>query len=302
MSFSIDYFNTKVTGIIDALPETAIFGDTAAYASKFVRCSQLPPSQRAVIDACVPGPVDPLAYILTLTDNLGDIKSSGLDFAVNARSDATAYGRFSFSLNGTYLTKWEQQLVKNGEFYDALGNYSVDLNFPVPRWQHVIQIGWDSGPWSANLFNRFKSGYYDFNLGTLDDDIYGKNSVGNWSVYDLSLTWKGVKGLTLTCSTGTRRSATRVRRSRAVMTRESPIRSAACSICRRATSSSSASPARSEKARGLPAGLFNLCAEKSSVAPGRRRPCPGRQPAAPDYGPPTCASTAAPGRRRRRCP
>jgi iron complex outermembrane receptor protein len=198
LSFSIDYFNTEVTGIIDALPETAIFGDTAGYASKFVRCSQLPPSQRAVIDACVPGPVDPLAYILTLTDNLGDIKSSGLDFAVNARSDATAYGRFSFSLNGTYLTKWEQQLVKNGEFFDALGNYSVDLNFPVPRWQHVIQVGWESGPWSANLFNRFKSGYYDYNLGTLDDDIYGKNSVGNWSVYDLSVTWKGVKGLTLT--------------------------------------------------------------------------------------------------------
>jgi iron complex outermembrane receptor protein len=198
VSFSLDYFNTKVKGTIGALPETAIFGDTVAYANKFVRCSQLPPSQAAVIDACVPGPVDPLAYILTLTDNLGDIKTSGFDLAVNARSDATAYGRFSFSLNGTYLTKWEQQLVKNGEFFDALGNYSVDLNFPVPRWQHVIQVGWESGPWSANLFNRFKSGYYDFNLFTLDDDIYGKNSVGNWSVYDLSVSWKGIKGLTLT--------------------------------------------------------------------------------------------------------
>lgn len=198
VSFSLDYFNTRVKGIIGALPETAIFGDPAGYASKFVRCSQLPPAQAAVIDACVAGPVDPLAFIITTTDNLGDIKASGIDLAFNARSDATPYGRFNFALNGTYLTKWKQQLVKNGDFYDALGNYSVELNFPVPRWQHVVQVGWDMGPWAANLFNRFKLGYYDYNLDTLDDDIYGKNTVGNWSVYDLTVSWKGIKGLTLT--------------------------------------------------------------------------------------------------------
>jgi iron complex outermembrane receptor protein len=120
------------------------------------------------------------------------------DIAFNARSDASQYGRFSFTLNGTYLTKWEQQLVKDGDYYDALGNYSVELDFPVPRWQHVIQVGWESGAWSANLVNRFKSGYPDFNLGTLDDEIYGQNSVGNWSVYDLSLSYTGFKGLTIT--------------------------------------------------------------------------------------------------------
>ena len=197
-SFSIDYFNTKVKGTIGALPETAIFGDTVAYADKFVRCSQLSPSAAAAIDACVPGPVDPLAYIVTTTANLGDIKTSGVDIAFNYRTDPTAWGGFTFALNGTYLTKWEQQLVKGGDFYDALGNYSFELDFPVPRWQHVIQVGWQSGAWSANLFNRFKSGYTDFNNFTLDDAIYGQNNVGNWSVYDLSVSWTGVKGLTVT--------------------------------------------------------------------------------------------------------
>jgi len=197
-SFSIDYFNTKVKGTIGALPETAIFGDTVGYADKFVRCSQLSPEDRAAIDACVPGVVDPLAYIITTTANLGDIKSSGFDVAFNYRSQPTTYGGFTFSLNGTYLTKWEQQLVKDGDYYDALGNYSVELNFPVPRWQHVIQVGWQYGAWSANLFNRFKKGYWDYNLDTLDDEVYGQNNVGNWSVYDLSLSWTGVKGLTIT--------------------------------------------------------------------------------------------------------
>ncbi len=198
-SFSIDYFNSKVKGTIGALPETAIFGDTAGYASKFTRCSQLSPADFAAIDACQPGlAVDPLAYIVTTTANLGDIKTSGFDLAINARSDASSYGRFTFALNGTYLTKWEQQLVKDGDYFDALGNYSYDLNFPAPRWQHVMQVGWDMGAWSTNLFNRFKSGYDDYNTDTLDDDIYGQNRVGNWSVYDLTVTYSGVKGLSLT--------------------------------------------------------------------------------------------------------
>jgi iron complex outermembrane recepter protein len=198
-SFSVDFFQYKVRGTIDALPETAIFGDVAGYANKFVRCSQLTPARRAQIDPCtIPDVVDPLAYVITTTENLGDIKTSGFDVAFNTRTDPTNFGRFTFRLNGTYLTKWEQQLVAGGEFFNPLGRYSEELNFPVPRWQHVIQVGWEHGVWSATLFNRFKKGYTDFNLFTLDDDIYGQNTVGNWSVFDLTATYGGVRNLTVT--------------------------------------------------------------------------------------------------------
>ena len=200
VSFGVDFFDYKVKGTIGALPETAIFGDVPFYADKFVRCSQLSAAEQAVIDACVPGTVDPLAYIVTTTANLGDIKASGLDIAFNAQRNFGDAGRFRFALNGTYLTEWKQQLVAGGEFYSALGQYSVELNFPAPRWQHVIQVGWDRGAWSANLFNRFKLGYKDYNLDTLDDAVYGKNTVGDWSVWDLSGSYTGFKGITLTAA------------------------------------------------------------------------------------------------------
>jgi iron complex outermembrane receptor protein len=199
VSVSLDYFNTKVKGVIGALPETAVFGDPPGYADKFVRCSTLSASDRAALPQCVtPGAVDPLAYIVTTTTNLGDIETAGWDVAFNAKSDPTSYGRFTFGFNGTYLTKWQQQLVAGGTFYDANGNYSVELNFPAPRWQHVMQIGWDLSDWSAFLFNRYKRGYQDYNLDTLDDAIYGNNKVGSWAVWDLSVTWRGIKGLALT--------------------------------------------------------------------------------------------------------
>jgi iron complex outermembrane receptor protein len=74
----------------------------------------------------------------------------------------------------------------------------VDLNFPAPRYQQVSRLGWDMGSWSTGLFHRYKRGYQDYNLDTLDDAVYGNNRVDNWSVFDLSVTYTGIKGLALT--------------------------------------------------------------------------------------------------------
>lgn len=200
-SFGLDYWNSKITDQIGALPETAIFGDPAAYASKFVRCSQLTPAQQiALISTCGgQNAVDPLAYIVTTTENLGDLKAAGIDLSLLYRYNAGDMGRFNLSINGTYLTKWESQLVKGGEFYDANGNYSLDLNFPAFRWQHVIQLGWQYNVWSVNLFNRFRSKYNDANNpADVIDDAYAQNTVGAYSVWDLTGTWAGFKGLSIT--------------------------------------------------------------------------------------------------------
>jgi iron complex outermembrane receptor protein len=199
ISFGVDYFNYKVEGIIGALPETAIFGDTARYADKFVRCSALSAADQAAIDACVPGTVDPLAYIVTTTTNLGNIRTEGFDFTVNARARTAGYGDFSFALTSTYLTKWEQQLVAGGEYYSALGRYSYELDFPAPRYQQVIRLGWNLGPWSVLGFHRYKSGYTDQNdADALLDASFANNKVGSWSVFDLSASYTGFKGWTLT--------------------------------------------------------------------------------------------------------
>jgi iron complex outermembrane receptor protein len=100
-------------------------------------------------------------------------------------------------MQGTYLFKWEQQLEANGEFYNAVGRYANELNFPAFRWQHVIMAGWNTGPWSVNLFNRLKSSYTDSNLTDFGPP-YDDNKVGAYSVWDLTGTWQGFQGLTIT--------------------------------------------------------------------------------------------------------
>ncbi len=199
VSASVDYWNTRIEDTVGFIPETSIFGDPAKYANYYVRCSQLTPAEQiALVSTCGgQNAVDPLAYIVQTQQNLGSIKAQGLDLSFQARSGATEYGNFTLAMQGTYLLQWEQQLEPGGPYYNALGIYSQELGFPAFRWQHVIMAGWQTGPWSVNLFNRLKSSYWDQNL-TEFGPPYDDNTVGAYSVWDLTGTWTGFKGLTVT--------------------------------------------------------------------------------------------------------
>jgi iron complex outermembrane receptor protein len=196
-SFGVDYWSYTITDSIGVLGENEIFENPAQYSNLFVRCSQATASERALIDACgIPGG-DPLAYVQNTQLNLGDFESTGFDFSILWNGVATEYGRFSAGYRGTYVTKYEYQIVPNGEFNDNLGNYFNGA--AVFRYQHVLNFNWQQGPWSAVLLNRYRSGYDDANAAAgLLDPVYEQNRVGAFSTWDLSFSWAGIKGLTLT--------------------------------------------------------------------------------------------------------
>jgi iron complex outermembrane recepter protein len=187
-SVGMDFWRIKIKNLISPLPEQAVFGDPVKYASRFVRCSALSPAERANIDVCLNFPsFDPIAFIDTPNENLGELRTSGIDLSVAWRSAATAYGNFRVGMEGTYVTKYKYQREKGGEFLNPLGAYSD--NAPVFRWQHVLSGTWNFGDWSALLAQRYKSGYTDQD---------GVNEVGSYSVFDTAITWTGLKNLTLT--------------------------------------------------------------------------------------------------------
>jgi iron complex outermembrane receptor protein len=194
LTAGFDVWDLRIRNLIAGLPEQQIFGNAARYASRFVRCSQLPagPDPRAIdrgdVDVCTNYPsFDPIAYIDQPTENLGELRTSGIDIDVNWRSRPTGFGRFNASVNGTYVMKYDYQREKNGAFIDAVGRYSD--NAPVFRWQHVATLGWQMDSWSATLGQRHKSGYTDQG---------GAAKVKAYTLYDLSVTWAGIKNLSLT--------------------------------------------------------------------------------------------------------
>lgn len=194
MTFGVDFWQLSITNLISPLPEQEVFASAAKYTSRFVRCSQIPASGAGItqsrIDACSGFPgigFDPIAYIDVPTENLGELKTSGIDLSAAWRSGATPYGNFGVNMDGTYVTKYTYQRFLGGPFINALGGYSD--NAPVFRWQHVLTGNWNMGPWATTLAQRFKSGYTDQG---------GNNQVDSYSLFDLSVTWTGLKNLTVT--------------------------------------------------------------------------------------------------------
>jgi len=193
-SFGFDYWNYTITDSISVIGEQSIFADTAKYANLFVRCSAAPPARQFAIGACQTPGGDPLAYIINTNLNLGDVETSGIDGQVNWTGPASEWGRFNVGIRGTYVLKYEFQVEPNGTWFNPVGIYNPQFAGPVIRYQQVTNFGWQWQAWSVNLFNRFTSGYYDQNAVIAP---YNRHTVGKASIWNLSGTWTGYKGLTL---------------------------------------------------------------------------------------------------------
>lgn len=197
MTASVDFWSLRLKDQIGPLPEQAVFLDPARYAGRFVRCSQLTAAERAEIDACgIASTTDALAYIDTPNENLGEIRTRGIDVSLAYRFPTGPYGKFNLSIEGTYVDDYKYQRERGGEFVKNAGKY-VDAG-PIFRWQHTLTLGWTAGPWSAALSNKYKSGYDDENspLQILGPEF--DNKVRPYSIWDVTATYTGVRNLTLT--------------------------------------------------------------------------------------------------------
>jgi iron complex outermembrane receptor protein len=204
LTIGLDWWDIKVKDVIGQLPEQAIFADPTKYASRFVRCNAVSPANLAnpqIASTCfdaVSGALQPtaLAYIFQPTENLGEIRTNGLDVSLKYRYSMGTMGVLSFGLSGTWVNKYKYQREKDGVFIDAAGKYSD--SGPIVRWKHVATANWDYGPWSTTLANRYINSYTDENNpDRVTDATKLGHKVDAYSVWDLFVAFKGVKNLTL---------------------------------------------------------------------------------------------------------
>ncbi len=175
VTVALDYWNIHLKDKIGALPEQSIFGNYAKYKDLFLRFPDGSPNA-----------------ILDLKENLGEVKTQGIDLSLSARMPKTAFGVFTFTLDGTYVMKYDYQNERNGPFLTAVGVYSD--NNPVFRWRHNAALNWSNGPWGATLAQSYNAGYHDQNQ--VDDQF--KQDVSSYSLWNVSASYSGFKNLTLT--------------------------------------------------------------------------------------------------------
>ena len=171
VTLAVDYWNIHLKDKISSLPEQSIFGNYAKYKALFLR-----------------NPDGSPYAILDLNDNLGEVKTDGIDVSLNARLGRGAYGDFSVSVDGTWTHKYDYQNERGGEFIANVGRYAD--NNPVFRWKHTAALNWRKGNWGATVSQSFKSGYTDQNNVA---EQY-KHDVPSYSLFNVSgsYMWKGL--------------------------------------------------------------------------------------------------------------
>ena len=189
-----DYWNIKLTDQIAAFPEQAVFADPVRYASRIIRCRQLSAAAQSTLDRCQNefANSNAIGYAIVLQDNLGGIKTDGVDISASYAWTAGSMGNFTASLNSTWVHTYDYQRTPTDPFVPNVGRY-VDAA-PVFRWQHVLGLGWSRGALAAQLNIRHKTGYTDQNA--VDPEFF--NKVKDYTLVDVSGTWTGVKNLSVT--------------------------------------------------------------------------------------------------------
>jgi iron complex outermembrane receptor protein len=131
--------------------------------------------------------------------NLGEVKIQGFDVDVRARFPETSFGRFTYTLNGTYYTKWDAQNT-DGSFSGFVSNqYAAVVTGITPRWKHYQTLTLSYGPWSGTVAQSYQSSYIDnAAIDFADDGTPITRRVGALSIWDLYGSYSGLKNWTFT--------------------------------------------------------------------------------------------------------
>jgi len=181
---SIDYWNIKMTDMLANLPEQVYFLDPAKYASFFVRNAD--------------GTIN---YIKNTTMNLGGQKAAGVDVSASYAFPRMSIGDFKVSIDGTYLTQFDNQLDKGSPYVSNIGQFGLASNgttssFPIItyRWKHTLKLNWASGNWNTQLTQNYNSKYTDQNLVAQQ---YWRN-INSYKVWNWTTTYNGFKNTQVT--------------------------------------------------------------------------------------------------------
>jgi iron complex outermembrane receptor protein len=184
LSIAVDYWNIQKRDQIGVISGDTLMAEPGLYQRYKSRVRR--------------SPTGFISYIETPVENLGELKTAGIDLDVRAAVGLGGWGRLGLGLMATRTLKYELQNGRDLPFTDYLGK-SLGGNPPVPEWQHTLSFDWTLGGWNVALENVFTKGWQESaavvntNLGV--DAPYNVKDTNRWN---LAVSYRGFKDLRLT--------------------------------------------------------------------------------------------------------
>jgi iron complex outermembrane recepter protein len=187
LSVTLDWFSIK-------LQNTIIFGINGQTILNGSQYQDLV-TRGAPTPAICPGCPGPVINLNQTNANFGETHVQGFDTDLEYKTPSQPWGRFSFSLVGTYFSTYAIQ-QPDGSFLNAAGRVSPITNGAggvIPRWHHYLTLRYNKGPWEASVANNYQSSYAD-----LPSTLTAANrDVASYSTVDLQTVYTGVDHLKL---------------------------------------------------------------------------------------------------------
>lgn len=183
LTLGADLYRIELEKQIGSLSENDVFADPVKYANLYHRNGA---GNLSTDGSQCPNPAT-CGYVDLRTQNLGGLKTDGVDLTAAYRLRAGDWGNFNLGLNSTWVHRYEYQNEEGGEWNQNVGIFSGVG--PVFRWQHSASVNWSRGEFGGGLTARHKTGYVD------QDPEF---RVASYTTVDGYLSWTQPKGFGVT--------------------------------------------------------------------------------------------------------
>lgn len=191
-SFGADLWHVGINNAFGQITEQTVFKNPKQYLGSFTTKVDIGTGVK---------------YLAFLADNknLGNSYSTGVDFDVSGKLK-TPIGEVNSDVKLTYMIREDQQLLKNGPYFSAIGNNNPDLGVVTFRYQGRWATSLKTGDWVNTVGVSFKSGYRDQEktVDVLDASgvVVGaekiKLNIGDYTTVDWQTKWDVMKNLSVT--------------------------------------------------------------------------------------------------------
>jgi len=141
-SFNVDYWKYKLDDVI-----TAVDVSTASN----ICVSTQDPQFCGYFSR---GPFGDILAVQQPTINLGKLETSGYDFGVRYQLRDTAAGSFQFTVDATYIDKYDSTPCDVCDTVEVAGTYNRQYG-NYAQWRGLASIGWGFDPFTALLSMRY---------------------------------------------------------------------------------------------------------------------------------------------------
>lgn len=121
----------------------------------------------------VSGTVNPIYFIYSnQQQNVLNLNVAGIDVSASYAIETESMGNFNLGVGFSRKTKFDQFFGTGGTVFSVLGYAGYNLTFPSLKYEGRYSLGWENGPFEANLFVNHTGGYTFYGASPVNPRVF----------------------------------------------------------------------------------------------------------------------------------